>query len=350
MLDFSNDPHKRWNPLLGEWVKVSPHRTKRPWQGKTEAPVTNMGVSYDETCYLCPGNDRSGGQKNPNYKDTFVFDNDFMALLPNTTEEKWTQGDLFKAQGVRGLCKVMCFSPSHNLTLPLMEPESVIKVVETWANEYKELGNMDFINHVQIFENRGDVMGCSNPHPHCQIWAEGDIPDIPQKEIDNQMKWMENNKEPMLVIYAREELDKQERIVCSNTHFIAVVPFWAVWPFEILVLPINHRESLTDLNKEEIDAFADILRQVTTRYDNLFSCSFPYSMGIHQKPTDNKDYPGFQMHAHFYPPLLRSASVKKFMVGYEMMAGPQRDISAEQAAKKLRELSNIHFLKEANNG
>lgn len=346
MLDFTNDPHNRFNPLSGEWVKVSPHRTKRPWQGKVDAPDRRVQPSHDPNCYLCPSNPRIGGEPNPDYKEPWAFNNDFSALLPDSSGESWSEGELFQAKGNRGICRVMCFSPRHDLTLARMEQTDIVKVVKAWRTEYENLGALPDINHVTIFENRGDVMGCSNPHPHCQIWAEDIIPDLPAKELERQAAWYREKESIMLLEYARQELAKKERVVCANDHYVALVPFWAVWPFEILVLPTAPVKSLSDLSEAQITAFAEIMQKVTIRYDNLFQCSFPYSMGIHQLPTDGGKHPGAQFHVHFFPPLLRSASVRKFMVGYEMLAMPQRDLTAEQAAARLRDLSEVHYLKD----
>jgi UDPglucose--hexose-1-phosphate uridylyltransferase len=346
MFDFTEHPHRRQNPLTGEWVKVSPHRTKRPWQGQVEKPDLSQKPQYDPSCYLCPGNARSGGHQNPAYADTFVFDNDFAALLPDTPAGDASLGELFQAKAERGICKVICFSPRHDLTLARMSVQEVVKVVETWKREYEALGAVDYIGHVQIFENRGEVMGCSNPHPHCQIWAEELVPDLPATEARMQDEYFARKKSRLLLDYAQDEVQRGDRVVVANVHFVAVVPFWAVWPFETLLLPLFPCQSMKDLDSAQAAGLADIMRRLCIRYDNLFSCSFPYSMGFHQLPTDGKAYPGLQMHAHYYPPLLRSASVKKFMVGYEMLGMPQRDLTAEQAAKRLRELPETHYTEQ----
>ncbi len=339
-------PHRRYNPLTGEWILVSPHRTKRPWQGQTEAAHTSKSPEHNPNCYLCPGNERAGGVSNPDYTDTFVFNNDFSALLPGTPEAKTSSGPngMIKAETEKGLCRVICFSPKHNLTISRMTPENIKKVIDVWADQYTDLGSRDFINYVQIFENRGAVMGCSNPHPHGQIWAEEAIPDIPAKELQNQSDYFQKHGTSLLIDYLDYEVQKNVRIVIRNDTFTVLVPFWAVWPYETMVLPNRHAASLTDLTDNEKYDLADIMKQLGIRYDNLFKTSFPYSLGIHQLPTDGNKYPGSQMHLHYLPPLLRSAEVKKFMVGYELMAKPQRDITAEMSAANLRELSGTHYL------
>jgi len=348
-VDIQSDTHNRYNPLLGEWVKVSPHRTKRPWNGQVEKQATEKRPSYDASCYLCPGNARSGGQVNPDYTDTFVFQNDFSSLLETTENGIVEEGPngLLQAHSEKGICKVICFSPRHDLTLARMDVEEIEQVLTVWAGEYRELGEKPFINHVQIFENRGAIMGCSNPHPHSQVWAEEIIPDIPARELENQGAYFAKHHAAMLLDYAQYEKQNQERMIACNDDFIAVVPFWAVWPFEALILPL--RRAITDigaLSEGEKNNLASLMKEVGIRYDNLFETSFPYSMGIHQKPTDGKDYPGCIMHIHYFPPLLRSATVKKFMVGYEMLAMPQRDITAEGAAKTLRSVSPVHYMEK----
>lgn len=341
-LDFSNDPHRRYNILTGEWVLVSPHRTKRPWQGKVEQLPADNRPDYDPSCYLCPGNTRMGGTVNPDYSETYVFKNDFGALLDNTTDANYEKG-LLQAKGENGICKVICFSPNHSLTIPEMKTEELEKVVETWIREYKELGQLDFINHVQIFENKGAMMGCSNPHPHGQIWAQSSIPEVTLKKTKNQKRHFKKNKSGLLADYLAQELALRERIIVENEDFVALVPFWAVWPYETMIIPRRKMPNIAALNEAEKKSFAHILKELTTRMDNIFNCSFPYSAGIHQSPTDGKKHKAWHWHMSFYPPLLRSATVKKFMVGYEMFANPQRDISAEQAAEKMRNASDIHY-------
>jgi UDPglucose--hexose-1-phosphate uridylyltransferase len=345
-MDIQFDTHNRYNPLLGEWVKVSPHRTKRPWNGQVEKPNLEELSRSDSTCYLCPGNKRSSGERNPEYKDVYVFDNDFASLLPTTPNDRMQTGPngLLKAYGERGRCRVVCFSPRHDLTLPRMSTADIEKVLSAWTEEYEKLGESEMINYVQIFENRGAIMGCSNPHPHAQIWSEEIIPDIPAKELANEEKYFQTHKSHMLLDYAQYEMETGERVVIKGRHFIAVVPFWAVWPYETMILGYKRNlQSFSDLASEERADLAWTMQQLGIRYDNLFQTSFPYSMGVHQKPTDGKAYPAHTMHLHYFPPLLRSATVKKFMVGYEMMAMPQRDITAEQAAQKLSSQSDVHY-------
>ncbi len=344
-----DSPHRRFNQLTREWVLVSPHRAKRPWLGQVEkVPPENL-PAYDPGCYLCPGNARAGGVRNPIYTSTFVFDNDFAALLPGTTTERHVdpiaEAELLIAEPESGLCRVVCFSPRHDLTLPELSQSDVEAVVHTWIDQTRELSTLDFIHYVQVFENKGAMMGCSNPHPHSQIWAVNHLPNEPAKEYDSQQHYWLQNQACLLCDYRAEEIQSGERIVASNEAFTALVPFWAVWPFEILLIGNRHVGALTDLDRLEVSALADILRRITARYDNLFEISFPYSMGFHQCPTDEHEHgsEAWHLHAHFYPPLLRSATVKKFMVGYEMLAEAQRDLTAEQAAERLRSLPEIHY-------
>jgi UDPglucose--hexose-1-phosphate uridylyltransferase len=335
MLDLTEHPHRRFNPLTREWVLVSPHRTKRPWQGQKEKPAEAKLDEYDPGCYLCPGNSRAGGFENPKYADTFVFDNDFAALLPDTPEGEFNDSDLMVAESERGICRVICFSPRHDLTVAKMEVPAIRKVVDVWVDQFKELAEVPFINYVQIFENRGAVMGCSNPHPHCQIWSNSSIPNEIRKETDSQLAWYEQKGSPLLVDYLERELELGERVVYQNETFATVVPFWAVWPFETMVLPKRHVTGFDQLGVAERDGLADALKQTTAKYDHLFDVSFPYSMGFHERPVDGGEHREWQFHAHFYPPLLRSATVKKFMVGYELLCYPQRDITPEGAAARL---------------
>ena len=343
--DINSIPHRRYNILTGEWILVSPHRTKRPWQGKSESASVEKKKSYDPACYLCPGNTRNSGEKNPDYKEPFTFVNDFPALLSDSPVLEKKNG-LLKAETEKGICKVVCFSPDHSLTLPLMKIDDIAKVVQMWKREYKELGETEDINYVQIFENKGAVMGCSNPHPHGQIWSQLSIPTEIVKKTTHLKEYWEKNKKSLLSAYIEQELGLKERILFENEHFVSLVPYWAVWPYEVMILPKKHYQHIGQLNAEEEKAFADIISKQTIQYDNLFGTSFPYSSGIHQMPTNGKDYPEWHFHMSFYPPLLRSATVKKFMVGYEMFAGPQRDITAEQAADTLRQLPKIHYTKE----
>ena len=340
-MDFNNTPHRRKNILTGEWVLVSPHRTKRPWQGKKDKPQEAERLAYDNNCYLCPGNERAGGAKNPAYTATYSFQNDFAALLEGP--EETFKGGLLEAESESGICKVICYSPNHSLTLPLMEEHDVEKVISLWQKEYTELGIDPNINHVQIFENKGAVMGCSNPHPHGQIWAQRSIPQEVQKKVVRQKSYWDQNKKSLLGDYLKQELNAKERIVLENESFVALVPYWAVWPFETMIVPKRHINSILELTEKEVADYASILKALTIRYDNLFETSFPYSAGIHQAPTDGKDNSHWHMHMSFYPPLLRSAEVKKFMVGYEMFANPQRDITAEQAAQRLRDCATTHY-------
>jgi len=341
-------PHRRFNPLSGEWVLVSPHRMRRPWQGQIEKPLQDERPAYDPQCYLCPGNARAGGARNPVYEHTFVFTNDFQSLLPDTPGGA-DEHELFRYHSEPGTCRVICFSPRHDLTLPEMAVVDIRRVVDVWAEQVSDLGGT--YRWVQVFENKGEAMGCSNPHPHGQVWAGADLPNEPSKEERQQQAYFAAHGSPLLIDYAREEAARAERVVVHNAHWLAVVPFWAVWPFEVLLMPNRHVLRLPDLSADERDALADILKRLLTRYDNLFATSFPYSMGWHGAPTgpdaEAQERSGvhahWQLHAHFYPPLLRSATIRKFMVGYELLAEPQRDLTAEQAAEKLRSLSETHY-------
>lgn len=340
---FEDNPHRRYNPLTDSWVLVSPHRAKRPWQGQVEKLANDTRPAYDETCYLCATNTRMNGEVNPDYQDVYVFDNDFAALLENTPEENYEEGDLFKAESERGVGRVICFSPRHDLTVPEMEETAIRKVIDAWVDEYETLKQKDFVGYVQIFENKGFVMGCSNPHPHGQIWASSSIPDEPLKKQVAQLKYWQKYKHSLLADYLEKELEKKERILFENEHFVALVPFWAVWPFETMIIPKRKMATISEMTDAEKDAFANAYKRLTVRYDNLFETSFPYSAGIHQAPTDGQIHDEWHWHFAFYPPLLRSATVKKFMVGYEMLANPQRDITAEKSAGILRNLSEIHY-------
>ncbi len=335
-------PHRRYNALTGDWILVSPHRTKRPWQGRQEASQTAQRPEYDPVCYLCPGNARAGGHKNPKYESTFVFTNDFAALLDDSPTEGGGEHPLMQLEPERGACRVICFSPRHDLTLPEMKVENIRKVVDLWANQTAELGQT--YKWVQVFENKGAIMGCSNPHPHGQIWAGSVLPNEPAKEDARQKAYFEENGSVLLRDYTELEVEKQERVVLDNEHWIVVVPYWALWPFETLLLPRRHVLRLSGLTNDERNSLSAIMKRFLSKYDNLFQVSFPYSMGWHGAPTaDSGKYAYWQLHAHYYPPLLRSATVKKFMVGYEMLGEAQRDITAEQAAERLRGLSDIHY-------
>lgn len=342
--DSNEDPHRRYNPLINEWVLVSPHRSKRPWQGQNEKIVADTLQQYDPTCYLCPGNVRANGMHNPDYKDPFVFDNDFAALKQEEIIfDSNQESTFFKLQPERGISRVVCFSPNHNETLPEMSAESIENIVQTWQQEYTDLGNIDYINYVQIFENKGSVMGCSNPHPHGQIWGQSSLPTQVEKTQNSLKKYFDQHQRTLLHDYIKEELQKEERIVIKNDHFVALVPFWAIWPFETMIVSKRAVAKITDFSADEVRDFTSILKQLTTKYDNLFETSFPYSSGIHQAPTDGEAHLEWHFHMHFYPPLLRSATVKKFMVGYEMMGESQRDITPERSAAMLREQSEVHY-------
>ncbi|MGC8828322.1 MAG: UDP-glucose--hexose-1-phosphate uridylyltransferase [Verrucomicrobiia bacterium] len=334
-------PHRRYNPLLGDWILVSPHRTMRPWQGHREASAVEQRPAYDPKCYLCPNNKRANGEFNPPYTSVFVFKNDFSALLPDVPMDNLDGGDLFKVQPVRGECRVICFSPRHDLTLPEMELSAILEVIKLWIRQLNELGAK--YKWVQIFENKGTIMGCSNPHPHGQIWAGNFIPRIPEVEDLMQRQYSQKKSGILLVDYVKQEIELKTRIVEINENWVALVPFWALWPYEVLLVPRAHRLRLTDLTEREQSGLAEILKKLLVRYDNLFETSFPYSMGWHNAPTTDGDFSHWQLHAHFYPPLLRSATVKKFMVGYEMLAEPQRDLTPEIAAKRLSELPAQHY-------
>ncbi len=343
---LARHPHRRKNLLTGEWILVSPHRMERPWQGKIEPIPPEMRPAYDPSCYLCPENTRAGGAKNPRYDSTFVFTNDFSALVEDVPGAASAEQGLLAARTERGICRVVCFSPRHDLTLAEMSTPEIRTVVETWTKEFTSLAGLPHIAHVQIFENKGELMGCSNPHPHGQIWAEESIPTEPAKELANQLAHLRTKGQCLLCDYLREERGDGTRIVCDNASFVALVPFWAVWPFEIMILSRRHFGDLREMNDTERNDFADLLRRVTARYDNLFKVSFPYSAGIHQSPTDDARHEEWHFHMHFYPPLLRSATIRKFMVGYEMLANPQRDITPEWSAGELRSLSEIHYKKQ----
>ncbi len=340
--NFNSNPHRRYNILTGEWVLVSPHRTKRPWQGKIEEIVTTTSPKYDPSCYLCPGNKRSSGANNPEYKKPFTFINDFSAMIEDIPFEQVSNG-LLKGESESGICKVVCFSPEHSMTLPLMPVASIVDVISLWQKEYLELGPIEGINHVQIFENKGAIMGCSNPHPHGQIWSQRSIPELVKKKQEKFSDYWNKNNSNLLEDYVNQELEIDERVLFENDHFISLIPYWAVWPYETMILPKKKISYISALNERQKISFAEIIKSTTIKLDNIFSTSFPYSMGIHQAPTDGKEHPEWHMHMTFYPPLLRSATVKKFMVGYEMFANAQRDITAEQAATTIKNLSETHY-------
>jgi UDPglucose--hexose-1-phosphate uridylyltransferase len=340
---FKHSSHRRKNILTGEWVLVSPHRTKRPWQGMQEQGKELKTLKYDPNCYLCPGNSRVNNEINPDYKNTYSFINDFSAILDVKIEN--FKDNLLEAHTESGICKVLCYSPNHSLTMPQMDESEIVSIIKLWQKEYKDLGSIENINNIQIFENKGESMGCSNPHPHGQIWAQKSIPTEILKKQNNFKKFYENNNQSMLLAYIKKELELKERIIFENESFVALVPFWAVWPYESMVITKNHRKSILELNEKEVTDYANILKILTTKYDNLFQTSFPYSTGIHQAPTNNEQNNEWHVHMSFYPPLLRSANIKKFMVGYEMFGEPQRDITPEQAAESLRNCSKTHFSK-----
>lgn len=351
-MDFQA-PHRRLNILTGEWVLVSPHRARRPWLGQVEkTPEVNL-PAYDPNCYLCPGNGRAGGKRNPEYEGTFVFDNDFPALYlqeDQAADERQPESDvspagrdLFQAEPVQGICRVVCFSPRHDLTFPELSLDQAVSVLNTWAEQTTDIGRQEFCQYVQVFENKGEMMGCSNPHPHSQIWSASVIPVEPMKELAAQEKYLQEHQRCLLCDLLEEELRRAERVVETNDSFTALVPFWATWPFEILLIGKRHTRFLSDLTQVEMTDLAELMRRITARYDNLFEISFPYSMGFHQAPTTALEYPGWHLHAHYYPPLLRSATVRKFMVGFEMLAMPQRDITPEIAAQRLLATRTIHY-------
>ncbi len=345
MVTFNLDehPHRRYSPLTGEWVIVSPRRLRRPWQGQVEKPPQESRPAYDPACYLCPGNERAGGARNPVYTGVHVFDNDFPALLAESPAGEVNVGRLLVAEAERGVCRVVCFSPRHDLTLPELEPAALRQVIDTWAEQTRELGARPLVNYVQLFENKGAMMGASNPHPHGQMWATEHLPNEPAKEQAAQLAYRAAHGACLLCDVLALELVRGERIVCANDGFVALAPFWATWPFETMLLSRRHVAALPDLDDAGRDALADLLKRLTTRYDNLFQTSFPYSAGFHQRPTDGDSHPEWHLHAHFYPPLLRSATVRKFMVGFEMLGAPQRDLTAETSAAHLRASPERHY-------
>jgi UDPglucose--hexose-1-phosphate uridylyltransferase len=343
MTSFAETSHRRFNPLTGEWILVSPHRAQRPWRGQVERPRVEPIPSYDPTCYLCPGNERARGVRNPDYHGTFAFDNDFPSLLADASGPPVDVDGLLVAAAETGACRVVCFTPRHDLPLSRLRTGEIADVVRSWREEYVSLGARETINAVQIFENRGEMMGASNPHPHCQIWATASVPTELSKE-DRRFREAESIASCPLCRYLELEREREERIVFANEAFAVLVPFWAVWPFEVMIVPVRHTGGIDAMDEAEIRALAEALSGVAIRYDNVFESPFPYSMGIHQRPTDGSAHQGWHYHLHFYPPLLRSAEVRKFMVGFELLAEPQRDITPESAAERLRQVEARHFL------
>lgn len=333
--------HKRYNILTGEWVLVSPHRAKRPWQGQNETISNEVRPSHDPNCYLCAGNTRINGEVNPKYTETFVFTNDYAALQNDSPSFQKNDG-LLIAKSETGICKVICFSPDHSKTLADMDVNAIDKVVKTWQKEYELLGSEPAINYVQIFENKGAVMGCSNPHPHGQIWSQSTLPNEVSKKDQQQRAYFLKNNSSLLGDYLKQEIEAKERIIFENNSFVVLTPFWAVWPFEVMIAPKKHLKNIAELSETESKEFAESISVITKAYDKLFNTSFPYSSGMHQAPTNGEDNSHWHWHMSFYPPLLRSATVKKFMVGYEMFGSPQRDITAEQAATRLKDLVLIN--------
>ena len=345
--ELNKVPHRRFNPLLREWVLVSPHRTERPWLGRMEKIQKPPAVTFDPSCYLCPGNQRAGGARTPPYTQTYVFDNDFSAMLPEVASIEFDTAGLLVGKSEQGICRVMCFSPRHDLTVARTSVPELRGVINGWAEQYSALAQIPWINHVQIFENCGELLGASNPHPHCQIWANASLPNLPARELASLRQYHAEKRSCLLCDYLKLELQLNLRIVCQNDAFAVVVPFWAVWPFESLVLSKRHLASIDQLSADERDLLGDIMRRITVRYDNLFETAFPYSMGFHQKPTDGGAYDEWHFHAHYFPPLLRSATIQKFMVGYELLSAPQRDVTPESVANRLVQAGEIHHLDRA---
>ena len=338
--DPTNDPHRRRNPLTGDWILVSPHRGKRPWLGQIEPAEDPSLPHYDAGCFLCPGNERMNGDRNPDYRGPFSFSNDFAALTPDTIDYV-SNDDLFSVVTEQGVARVVCFSEDHSRTLAELDQQAIKGVINCWIAESLEISQ----HHawIQIFENKGSMMGCSMPHPHSQIWAQNHPPSVLVAETDRQAQYYRQHAQPMLMEYAEREASSGERVIISNDHWLVVVPYWAAWPFETMVLPRFAVSRLTELSQDAVTSLALTLSELSIRYDNLFECSFPYSMGWHGAPCDNQTHTHWQLHAHFYPPLFRSSTVRKFMVGYEMLAEPQRDLTPEQAAERLRAVSSTHY-------
>ncbi len=342
-MDAPTTPHRRYNPLVDEWVLVSPQRLERPWQGQVEPETRETRLAYDASCYLCPGNVRANGERNPAYTATFAFDNDFPALEPDTAAPASDGGGLLHAEPVAGRCRVLCFSPRHDLTLAEMDARAVRRVVDAWADETRSLATQPGTAYVQVFENKGAMMGCSNPHPHGQVWATSYLPHTPARKLAAQRAWLERHSSDLVGDYLEEELRRGERIVCRNESWVALVPWWAVWPFELMLVPVRRVPELPALTSDERDGLADLVRRCGVRYDNLFRTSFPYSLGFHGQPAGGAEHPEWRLHGAYFPPLLRSATVRKFLVGFELTAEPQRDLTAEAAAGRLREQGERHY-------
>lgn len=336
-----DNPHQRYNPLTGQWLLLSPQRAKRPWQGNKEPVAESALDAYDDSCYLCPGNLRANNIKNPDYSGVFVFDNDFPALLNQNELTSDDYSELFEARPVNGTCKVICFSDRHDLTLAQMDTQQIQAVVSAWMEQTEELAQT--YQWVQLFENKGAIMGCSNPHPHGQIWAGDYLPDEPLKEDRFQKAYYQKHSSPMLIDYLENELAFKDRIVCENSEWVCLVPYWAVWPFETLILPKKKTQQIKQLSQNQQETLSHIMKSILVKYDNIFQTSFAYSMGWHGAPFSNQDCEHWQLHAHYYPPLLRSATIKKFMVGYEMLGCAQRDITPETAAQIIRNQAETHY-------
>lgn len=333
-------PHRRYNPLLNEWVLVSPQRALRPWHGAVEGDAISADPAYDPECYLCPGNFRAGGDRNPDYVDPYVFKNDFPALLAGHSARPSSEDKIFKSQPVSGEARVICYSKRHDLSMARLPEEELRKIVVCWEQQYRELSQR--YSWVSIFENKGAAMGCSSPHPHGQVWASNYVPTEVAKEDHFQREYFNANGKVLLLDYARKELDLGKRVIFQEGCWICVVPYWATWPFEALLLPTDHISDIGHLNESNKTDLAKALKRLTVKYDNLFQTPFPYSMGWHGRPPGDEGA-HWLLHCHFYPPLLRSASIRKFMVGFELLSEAQRDLTPEAAAETLRAVSEIHY-------
>ena len=329
--DPARHPHRRLNALTGEWVVVSPQRTQRPWDGQTGDAARVALPAFDPDCYLCPGNARAGGVVNPDYDATYVFENDFPALLPTVPEHDRRDG-LFQIESVGGECRVLCFSPRHDLTLAEMDVEDVERVVRLWQDQLGELQTR--YRWVQIFETRGAISGASNAHPHGQIWASSFLPTEAVKELAHQRAHLAEHGSHLLVDYAAQECEQGDRVVVADDHWVVVVPYWAYWPYETMVLPRRRIASLMELSADETRSLASVLRTMLSAFDRLFETPFPYCSGWHNAPLGAES--AWQLHAHYYPPLLRSADIAKIPASYELLANLQRDMTPELAADRLR--------------